>query len=122
MVINGFFALAISLSALLQPKPYDISVDAKKMYYDYKNDKSKADKLYLDKRIYLQGIVKEESANMSVVYLVIPAPGDGITAVIDDSALTKIPIYKPGDKFGLVCIGAGIVFELPLVLHCTPLN
>ena len=122
MVMNGFFSLVVSFIALLQPKPYDISVDANKLFYDYKNNKDRADKLYLDKKIYLHGIVKEESANMSVVYLVIPAPGDGITAVIDDSALTKIPIYKPGDKFGLVCIGAGIVFELPIVLHCTPLN
>ena len=114
--------LIVFLLALLPPKPYDISVDAKKLFTDYRANKINADKLYLDKKIYLHGIVKEESANMCTVYLVIPEPGDGVTASIDDHAITKIPLYKPGDKFDLVCIGAGLVFNLPIVLHCSPLN
>ena len=114
--------LIVFLLALLQPKPYDISVDAKKLFLDYRADKVKADKTYLDKKIYLHGIVKEQSANFCTVYLTIPEPGDGVTASIDDHALTRIPIYKPGDKFDLVCTGAGLVFNLPIVLHCAPLE
>lgn len=117
--------LLLLILALAKPIPninYDVSVTALKLYQDYKNNKDKADKIYNNKRVFLHGIVKEESANMTVIYLVIPAPGDGITAVLDDEAITKVPIYKPGDKFDLVCIGASIVFDYPLLLHCKPLN
>ena len=123
--MNAFFALVLAFAAGMPPLTinYDTNVTALKLYDDYRKDKTKADKLYEGKRLFLHGIVKVESANMSVVYLVIPGHGDDdVTAVIDDHALTLVPIYKPGDKFDLVCTGFGIVFNLPLVRNCKPLN
>jgi hypothetical protein len=103
------------------PPSYELDVSATRLYQDYKKDKKQADKTYVDKRLFLHGIVREESANMTAVYLIAAGSGE-ITAVIDDSSISKVPLYTPGHRFDLVCIGAGLVFNMPIVIHCKPLN
>lgn len=114
---KALIGLLIGLATL----KYDIEVSAAKLYQDYKNNRQQADKLYLNKKILIHGVVKERSTNLKNIYLSIPGPGDGITAVIDWQDLESVR-YKAGDKADLVCISSGLVFGLPIVVHCKSLN
>lgn len=113
--------LAVLSFILLVTKPaipkYDVSVDALTMYNEYKANKVKSDAKYLNKRVFMHGIVQTRSSNLWTVYLRVPDP-EGMAARIDDDQLVIAPMYKEGDKFDMICIGEGLVFNSPLLLHC----
>jgi hypothetical protein len=111
--------LALTTSIHTPKAKYDVEVDAIKLHNDYWNDENKADLKYKDKRIFLHGIVQGRSANLWSVFLKTDpkqAP-NGIVAVIGGH-LVDVPDYKPGDRFDLICIGAGKIMGLPLSIEC----
>ena len=113
----------LRLLLLLQPhltsNVYDVETTPLQIYQDYKANKDKADTRYLNKKILIKGKVDQVSANLWTIYFAIPDP-NGLTACIDDTdhELLNVPIYKHGDIATLVCIGSGLVFNLPILLHC----
>jgi hypothetical protein len=103
--------LLVLLAALAAPVP----VTSVQLCDAYRKDPAAADKLYRDKDLRLSGRVREVSATYT---LYLDGGAASVTAVPDDGQIVNLSRFHVGDQAAVTCVGAGIVFNEPIVLHC----
>jgi hypothetical protein len=104
----------LAASIALQPIP----VTSTKLWNDYRIDKAGADAKYRDKKLVLTGKVREISTTYTLYLEGGAGAITGVTAVMADAELVKSSAVKLWQSVKVICTGAGIVFNEPIVLGC----
>lgn len=104
-------ALVLALAAPVQ-------VSSVKLWNDYRKDPAAADKLYRDRETVVTGRVREVSATYTLYLEGGPGQVDGVTASPAPGQIEALARHHVGDIAGLVCTGAGLAFNEPILLNC----
>ncbi len=114
------YLILLSLLSIAAVPGIDVETTVANLCKEYKANTAKADSKYRDKRILLHGKLQSISANYTALYLYADGIPDGMTAVVSDynHELLKVANLKVNDQVNLVCVGAGLVFNTPIVLRC----
>lgn len=110
----GVRALLLTLALLAPPRP----VASTQLWADYRRDHVAADAKYRDKALLVSGAVRAVSATYTLYLEGGPGQVDGVTAVLRDSEIAKAGPVRVGQQLRLECVGAGVVFNEPVLLAC----
>ena len=98
-----------------------VTVDAKKLFADYKENEVKADGLYKGKMLMVTGTVAEIQSGISDEAMLMLKTGsefEYVTAMIDNADKPKAAETKKGAKVTLHCTSDGEMMGSPMLKDC----
>jgi hypothetical protein len=103
----------------------DYSVSSLQLAREYSDNEVAADAKYKRKLLLISGRIKSINKDFSdSAYLSLPGIDDfsQVQAHLDDEGATDAASYKRNASVMLVCTGAGMIIQSPMLRDCTPAN